>query len=129
MRTKWNTLIQSIPCAFLLLMSTHYMTDGTGTGPSTESFLNVSPMVTPYLDLIERARGMPTSIPCAFVLLLHTQYMTDSTGSGTSEIPSLSSVESSAGGILFFTWFTLVTYSAQRHYSLGRVHFKAIPFI
>ena len=40
----------------------------------------------------------------------------------------LSSVESSAGGILVFTWFTLVTYSAQRHHSLGRVHFKAIPF-
>ena len=30
---------------------------------------------------------------------------------------------------MFFTWFTLVTYSAQRHHSLSRVHFKATPFI
>ena len=37
------------------------MTDGTG--PGAGSFLDVSLTVTPYLDLIERARGMPTSIP------------------------------------------------------------------
>ncbi|KIM51812.1 hypothetical protein SCLCIDRAFT_1224143, partial [Scleroderma citrinum Foug A] len=77
------------------------MTDGTG--PGTESFLHMSPMVAPYLDLMERARGIPTSFPCAFCL---------------------SSLDSSAGGILLFTWFTLVPCSAQRHHPLGRVHFK-----